>query len=137
MTIRATMELISATEWKRECIDIRRKVKGRQTTHPVKAWRYRDMAVHHVSTGKGELKDWSITHVPSGLKFPRDFKTCQIAMACAVELDRLRNNWADIDQEDVNNVKARAVEILHKYSGQYRSGGGAMSPRCDLNGYGG
>lgn len=131
--------LVSSTIWTQECIDIRIGDRRSPKLHPMKAWRYRDMAVHHKSLSEGrEGKTWVVTHVPCGLSFSFEFNTRAAAMAAAVDLDRLRNNWADIDQDDIASIKDRAVSILRDHGGYLKGyARKTMTPRCNINGYGG
>jgi hypothetical protein len=110
-------------------------VRMRAPTVTVSGYRYRDFAVHRAFTSKGPGRAWRVSHLPSGLGFPFDFATRAAAASAAVELDRVRNDWTNLDQEDVRGMRARCIAICQDHAGKWSIGGGPMVLRCRLNGY--
>lgn len=77
----------------------------------VRVWRYREFAVG------AEQNGWNIFFVPmgivlSGFTFPNEDR----AIACMIEIDKLRNNWLGMEVKDWDAVRPKVLEIFSRYA---------------------
>lgn len=94
-------------------------------------WRFREFHLRDVHKG------WRISHIPSGRAVPFTFAAIEDAAAAAIDLDRLRNRWDNLEPSDAQSLKPAIEKIAEKHRGKPSSHPRATEFRNEMNGYGG
>lgn len=98
----------------------------------IRVWRYREFAV---GPDQGE---WNIFFVPMGICLSAfTFSNLDRAIACMLEIDKLRNNWLGMEAEDWDAVRPKVIEIFNRYAPVIDGGFEGSHIRSETeNGYG-
>jgi hypothetical protein len=80
-----------------------------------------EMAAHGQITEGGVSADkFSVTHLPSGICFSREFPSLEAAFSAADEINALRDDWATFDLKSfvpTNEFKAALQAIYSRHGG--------------------
>jgi hypothetical protein len=100
------------------------------------AHRFGDFAVHRGEEADLLKGDWTITHLPTGRALASEFRTFERAVDAMVEVARLRNDWAVISDEDIDDdLKIKCRDIISKFGGYIGQRKDDMPREPAFNGY--
>jgi hypothetical protein len=91
------------------------------------AARFLDFACHHDAAQRHV--GWKITHLPTGCAIASAFPSEEAAAGCMIEIMRLRNDWAVIDEHTLTkDLVAEMCRLILRFQGVSE-----MYPERDAN----
>lgn len=108
------------------------------TLSEVAAHRYQEFAVHRPLLHEPDMfrVRWVITHLPTARQVACEFKSLDAAAEAAVEIAKLRNDWAIVSDQDLTpELKQQVSEIVNRLGGLIRSRDDDQARRPEFNGY--
>lgn len=110
--------------------------KRKPLVRRVPAHRFGDFAVHRGEAADLFREEWRITHLPTGRCVADEFRTFERAVDAMIEIARLRNDWAVIDDEGcTEELKQKVVDVVRKYGGHVGGRQDDLPRRPEFNGY--
>lgn len=115
------------------CISEPVEIKLWSGTETVHGHRYQEFAVHRLAS-EGMFDPWRISHLPSGHVAGKEFPTLEQAAAAMIEIAKLRNDWAVVQQDDLSaRLRAQVIEVVERHGGFVPVG--PRPYKVGLNGY--